>query len=72
MKLEGHPNAVSDVEQERLRYVGAYYKTRKGRFVGTYIGDRLLPQIKSTLCSSNGTPLLVQVMNVALHPYSGL
>jgi hypothetical protein len=41
-RIEGHPNAVSNLEQERIRYVGTYYKTRKGSFACTYIGDRLL------------------------------
>lgn len=43
MKSEGHSNAVSNLEQERIRYIGPYHETRKGRFAGTYLGDRLLP-----------------------------
>jgi len=70
--VQRHPNAVSNLELERLRYVGPVHETRKGRCAGMYIGERLLLQSESTLCGSNCTPLIVHVMNVALHSYSDL
>jgi hypothetical protein len=43
MMSERHSNAVSNLEQERIRYIGPYRETRKGRCAGTYLEDRLLP-----------------------------